>query len=105
MTDPRPNGRGPVLAFAMLMVAMAVMLLAGCTVGPDYKRPQLDLPKDYGVVQSSAQPPEKWWTVFGDPVLAELVDEALAANYDLKAAAADWLAQFRRSPVERQRPP
>ncbi len=86
MIDPKP--RGPVLAFAMLMIALAVMLLAGCTVGPDYKRPELDLPKDYGVTQSPAPAPEKWWTVFGDPVLDKFVDEALAANYDLKAAAA-----------------
>ena len=88
MTNPNPNSRGPVLAFVMLMLALAVMMLAGCTVGPDYKRPDLDLPKDYGVTQSAAAAPQKWWTVFGDPVLDRFVDEALAANYDLKAAAA-----------------
>jgi multidrug efflux system outer membrane protein len=64
------------------------LLLASCTVGPDYKRPEMDLPKDYGVTQSAAQLPQKWWSVFGDPVLDKFVEEALAANYDLKAAAA-----------------
>ena len=88
MTDHNGNGRGPVLAFLVLMVALAIMMLAGCTVGPDYKRPELDLPKDYGVTQSNAPAPQKWWSVFGDPVLDRMVDEALAANYDLKAAAA-----------------
>jgi hypothetical protein len=34
MNDMRP-GKGPVLAFAMLMAALLVMILAGCTVGPD----------------------------------------------------------------------
>jgi len=67
---------------------VASLLLVSCTVGPDYKRPDLDLPRDYGVTQSSATAPQKWWSVFGDPVLDRMVDEALAANYDLKAAAA-----------------
>jgi multidrug efflux system outer membrane protein len=67
---------------------VASLLLVSCTVGPDYKRPDLDLPKDDGVTQSSATAPQKWWSVFGDPVLDRMVDEALAANYDLKAAAA-----------------
>jgi multidrug efflux system outer membrane protein len=88
MTDQNPNGREPVLAFLVLMIALVVMLLAGCTVGPDYKRPELDLPKDYGVSQSPAPAPQKWWSVFGDPMLEKMVDEALGANYDLKAAAA-----------------
>jgi len=88
MTDHNGNGRGPVIAFLVLMVALAIMMLAGCTVGPDYKRPEIDLPKDYGVAQSSAPAPQKWWLVFGDPVLDRMVDEALGANYDLKAAAA-----------------
>jgi outer membrane protein TolC len=86
--NPNPNTRGPVFAFAMLMIALAVMLLAGCTVGPDYKRPDLELPKDYGVVQAPVPAPQKWWAVFNDPVLDRLVDEALVASYDLKAAAA-----------------
>jgi multidrug efflux system outer membrane protein len=63
------------------------MLLASCAIGPDYRRPETDLPKDYGVAQSQAQAPERWWTLFQDPVLDKLVDEALAANRDLKAAA------------------
>jgi multidrug efflux system outer membrane protein len=63
------------------------LLLASCTIGPDYKRPEVDLPKDFGVVQSAAGVPAKWWTVFGDPVLERLVDEALAANRNLLIAA------------------
>jgi multidrug efflux system outer membrane protein len=86
MSDMR-GGRGPVLAFAMLMAALLVMLLTACTVGPDYERPVMELPKDYGVLQSPVPPAQKWWTVFGDPVLERIVDEALAANHDLKAAA------------------
>jgi len=67
----------------LMLVSLAV---AGCTLGPDYKRPEVDLPKDYGVAQSTAQLPEKWWTLFQDPVLDKLVDEALANNRDLRIA-------------------
>ena len=86
MSDMRP-GRGPVLAFAMLMAALVVMMLAGCTVGPDYERPKMDLPAQYGAAQSPVPAAQRWWAVFNDPALDRLVDEALAANYDLKAAA------------------
>jgi multidrug efflux system outer membrane protein len=64
-----------------------VTLMAGCAIGPDYQRPEVDLPGDYGVPQAQVAAPEKWWTLFNDPVLDKLVEEALAANRDLKAAA------------------
>lgn len=68
-------------------IAALALLVAGCTVGPNFKRPEVDLPRDLGVVQSPATAPERWWALFNDPVLDRLVDEALAANRDLKAAA------------------
>ena len=67
--------------------ALLCLLLGACAIGPNYERPSLDLPKDYGVQQSAVPAPQKWWTVFGDPVLDRMVDEALAGSYDLKAAA------------------
>ena len=70
-----------------VVVALLTILLSGCMVGPNYSRPEMDLPKDFGVAQSAAPAPERWWMVFNDPVLDRFVDEALAANYDLKAAA------------------
>ena len=63
------------------------LLLVSCTVGPDYRRPDVDLPKDFGVAQSAAALPAKWWALFNDPVLDRLVDEALAANRNLRVAA------------------
>jgi len=72
--------RGPIL------VALA-LLASACSIGPRYERPEVDLPKDYGVAQSPAAAPEKWWTLFQDPVLDKLVEEALANNRDLRAAA------------------
>ena len=86
MTDRTPRGGA---AFALLIVALAliIMLLQGCTVGPDYKRPDVDLPRDFGVAQSTAPAAQKWWDLFNDPVLEKLEDEALAHNHDLAAAA------------------
>jgi outer membrane protein, multidrug efflux system len=89
MTDPNkdPGGASPILAITLVVIALAAMILAGCTIGPDYKRPEVDLPKDYAVTQAARPAAERWWTLFADPALDKLVDESLAANRDLKAAA------------------
>jgi len=70
-----------------LAIVVGALAVASCAIGPDYKRPDVDLPKDFGVTQSAAALPAKWWTIFGDPVLDRLVDEALAANRNLLIAA------------------
>jgi multidrug efflux system outer membrane protein len=70
-----------------LFIAALALIAAGCTVGPNFTRPEADLPKDLGVAQSPVPPSERWWALFNDPVLDRLVDEAIAANHDLKAAA------------------
>ncbi len=74
----------------LLSLSVSGALLAGCAVGPDYQRPALDLPAptpSAGLVAapSAALP---WWSVFHDQALDKLVDEALAHNTDLLAAAA-----------------
>ena len=76
---------------ARLLLGSLAVFLAGCTLGPNYERPPVDLPPDLGVGQQVGDPraaPERWWTLFNDPVLDALVAEALAANRDLRAAAA-----------------
>jgi outer membrane protein, multidrug efflux system len=87
MTERNPPGGGPVFALVIIAIALAAMLLAGCTLGPNYSRPGVDLPEDFGVAQAAVPAPERWWAVFEDPVLDRLVGEALAANRDLRAAA------------------
>jgi outer membrane protein, multidrug efflux system len=76
-------------------VPIALILMAGCTVGPNYKRPKIDAPSVYrGVDQQAATPnaaslgDEKWWAVYQDPELQQLIRTALAENYDLRIAAA-----------------
>jgi outer membrane protein, multidrug efflux system len=71
------------------------LLLTGCTVGPDYSRPEIATPEVYRGVSSN--PPtavstqllgdQKWWDVFQDPVLQQLIRLALQQNYDVRIAA------------------
>jgi len=65
-------------------------LLAGCAVGPDYKRPDLAVPGAYRTeIQEAADTANtEWWRQFDDPVLDALIDEALANNRNIKIAAA-----------------
>jgi multidrug efflux system outer membrane protein len=77
----------------ILPLSLAV-LLGACTVGPDYRRPEVELPDRYAgaasvaPVEQEAPVEEGWWQEFGDPLLAELVDSALASNSDLQQAIA-----------------
>jgi multidrug efflux system outer membrane protein len=79
-----------------LTAAAIVTSLAGCKVGPNYKRPVVDTPASYrgalapDIASTSTTPPlgaQKWDTVFTDPVLQQLITEALKNNYDVKIAA------------------
>src|SRR6185295_4554796 len=67
----------------------ALLALAGCTVGPDYARPEVPVPEHYrfGDATDRAAADTLWWQGFGDPVLEGLVKEALANNRDIDAAA------------------
>jgi multidrug efflux system outer membrane protein len=74
---------------ALLLAAFA--LLAGCTVGPNYRRPAVNIPPNF---RNADQPPEaaslgdeKWWTVFQDQELQGLIRTALEHNYDARIAA------------------
>lgn len=69
-----------------LVLALS-LALAGCAIGPDYERPAVDLPEKLAANPSATAMAERWWGVFGDPVLDALIDEALASNRDLAAAA------------------
>jgi multidrug efflux system outer membrane protein len=61
-------------------------------VGPNYRRPSVDTPEDFrgriGAEEAASVADLPWWQVFGDPTLQDLVQRALAGNYDLQAAVA-----------------
>ncbi len=64
--------------------------LFGCTVGPDYVRPEIDSPEDWRVDYQSAADYSntRWWEQFDDPVLNDLIEIALRENKDVRIAAA-----------------
>lgn len=72
-------------------VAIISFLMAGCTLGPKYQRPAVQVPDTFrGSLSPSASESlgdEKWWTVFQDTQLQTLIREALAQNYDVRIAA------------------
>ena len=78
----------------VLVLGSVLVLATGCMMGPDYSRPQTPADTVEGFVNAGDQPAEvnevttydQWWERFGDPITADLVREALANNYDLKAA-------------------
>src|SRR5438552_14296272 len=74
------------------MILIAAALLAGCMVGPDYKRPDVKpLPEFISPTTraSTTQPVEiTWWRTLHDPHLNELVYQASRDSLDVAAAAA-----------------
>lgn len=74
----------------LLALGGAAALLAGCTVGPNYQRPELALPASYARgadAPGSTVDPATWWTAFGDTRLTALIDKALVGNPDIAVAA------------------
>jgi outer membrane protein, multidrug efflux system len=77
------------------LIAITFLLLTGCTLGPKYKRPPLTVPDSYRGLAPDAGPQtapslgdEKWWAVFQDAQLQQLIRTALTQNYDVRIAAA-----------------
>ena len=80
-------------ALALLTLGL---LLSGCTVGPDYSRPTVAAPEVYRGDSTNPSPAavstqflgdQKWWDLFQDPVLQQLIRTALQQNYDVRIAA------------------
>ncbi len=74
----------------LMPILLIVSLLAGCAVGPDYRRPEISSPGSYmyEVKNAGDTANTEWWHQFEDPVLDELIAEALANNKSVKIAAA-----------------
>lgn len=76
---------------------LSVFLLAGCTVGPNYKRPAAEVPPTYKEVGNwkPAQPNDQnlagnWWEIFQDAQLNALEQQVNVSNQNLKAAEAQY---------------
>lgn len=75
---------------------LAAITLTGCTVGPNYHKPEVQVPTAYHGPSDNAQEQAQaqaasfadlpWWQVFQDSVLQDLIRQALKQNYDLQTA-------------------
>ncbi|MCB1082423.1 MAG: TolC family protein, partial [Chlamydiia bacterium] len=67
-----------------------LLLLAGCSVGPNYHDPEVALPQTFHEPHENSETDlselREWWTTFNDPLLNVLIHEALSQNLDLKIA-------------------
>ena len=76
-------------------VCALAVFLAGCTVGPNYKRPNTDVPTAFRELTPEGPPAastqslgdRKWWEVFQDEELQKLIRTALDQNFDTRIAA------------------
>jgi outer membrane protein, multidrug efflux system len=87
--------RTRIIAVALPCLAAVCLALTGCTVGPHYKRPAIDVPTAYrgagdtaDTTQAASLADQKWWDLFQDQQLQQLIHTAIAQNYDVRIAAA-----------------
>jgi multidrug efflux system outer membrane protein len=82
----------PSAARRLLACSASALALAGCVMGPDYKKPDTPVPTEFRGATATADPTSvadlPWWGVFNDPQLQALIGEGLAANHDLRIAVA-----------------
>ena len=75
-----------------IIFLISLIFITSCTlVGPDYKRPEINLPNAYHQEvnkENIATDLNNWWKLYQDPVLDDLMDKAINKNVDIKAAIA-----------------
>jgi len=100
-----PAGQRPLRR--ILLPLLPAVLAAACTVGPDYRRPNLDVPAAWSrpasadspaspaataataeAAETAQQDLSRWWTRFSDPTLSSLIERSVKANVDLQVAEA-----------------
>lgn len=81
------------------LLGIALLVLTGCTVGPNYQRPQVPAPPAYrgadnsGVSSANSLADQAWAQVFQEPELQQLIRTALTNNFDIRIAAQRVLEQ------------
>lgn len=75
-----------------IAVVAVGLVVGGCTVGPDYVRPEITMPGEWGVAEAAgaADPAvlRAWWETFEDPILTSLIARVDAGSPDLQSALA-----------------
>ncbi len=72
-------------------IAPLVLLLGGCNLGPDYQRPEVEMPVEFRATpatEAAAWPSEDWWRGFKSHELNSLIEQARVQNFDIAAAIA-----------------
>jgi len=79
------------------LILLAGLALGGCAVGPDYKKTEPDSPKGWSRLDAAAEPVtsagapgdlSQWWRGLNDPLLTELIEQAMHSSLDLRQAQA-----------------
>ncbi len=93
---------------AVFFLSAVGILAGGCTVGPDYERPEVFAPPVYRgaddgspATDAASFGAQGWWNVFPDPELQELIRTTLAENYDLRVAVARILQARSQATIAR----
>jgi len=75
--------------FVKITIIIVLVSLAGCTLGPDFKKPEMETPEQFVHETLEVEPQEelKWWELFKDPALEYLVTIALNENKNVLMAA------------------
>jgi NodT family efflux transporter outer membrane factor (OMF) lipoprotein len=80
-----------------IFLPLSILALAGCAVGPDYRRPAVETPAAYKEAQGwkTAEPQDqaprgRWWEIYGDAQLNALVQQVEVSNQNIRAAAAQY---------------
>jgi NodT family efflux transporter outer membrane factor (OMF) lipoprotein len=81
------------VARPLVPALLAVTLLAGCAIGPNYKRPAAAVTEHYKnpVATSTPALPDQWWTLFNDPVLNDLEAQVIVSNQNIAEASAAYM--------------
>ena len=80
------------MRYREVAILIAAGWMTGCTLGPNYQRPSVQVPQNFRAPdplpapQATSLADLKWWEVFKDEKLQDLIRSALVANYDLRDA-------------------
>jgi NodT family efflux transporter outer membrane factor (OMF) lipoprotein len=83
----------------LLCIALSMLMFWGCNVGPDYQRPDVEIPKTYkessGQSWKTAKPQDmvdrgRWWEIYNDPILNDLEERATKCNQNIAVAQAQY---------------
>lgn len=83
----------------LLCYCLSMLVIWGCNVGPDYQRPEVQIPKSYKEspeqAWKAAKPQDivdrgRWWELYNDPILNELEERATNCNQNIAAAQAQY---------------